>query len=43
VQGSHHGGEAACCTRGRWHAQQVEQRSGADGILVAQEGFYLCT
>jgi hypothetical protein len=41
VQGSHHGGKAACGGGGRWHAKQVEQRGGANGILVAHGSFYL--
>jgi hypothetical protein len=41
VQGSHHGGEAARCARGRWHTKQVEQGGGANGILVAHGGTYL--
>ena len=41
MQATHHGGEAARCTRGRRHAKQVKQRGGADGILTAHGSFYL--
>lgn len=36
LQATHHGSEASRGTRGRRHTKQIEQRSGANGILVAR-------
>jgi hypothetical protein len=41
VQGSHYGGEPTRCAGGGLYVKKVEQRSGANCVLISHSSFYL--